>query len=95
MTNIPRFCIGDDVKWAHGEFDRGRIVLGPFLPGLTLFDGGIRQSDYSYGVRFGEAFIVLADSALAPLPNWVPCPGEHRPVGGWLPDGYTWERFEP
>jgi hypothetical protein len=93
VKDSPRFKVGDEVKWVCGAFDRGRIVLGPFAPGLReVGDDCGPRTEYSYAIRFGEAFRVLSDSSLAPVSNWVPCPGEHRHTG--LARA-AWERLEP
>jgi hypothetical protein len=89
MDRPPRFKVNDEVRWPPSL---GKITLGPYAPGVKLAGGHAMYDDYTYVVRVGEAVFMLEDHVLAPLPNWVACPGKHRPVG---PVCDVWERLEP
>lgn len=67
-----RFKKGDRVSWSSGQGQRGLIEERHDCPAwgqvvyVVLFDGPPAYAR------------LIGDSALAPWPEWVPCPGEHR-----------------
>lgn len=78
----PKFKAGDHVRWTRHKNEECIITDGPFKPGVSLVSHqpGCGWNEYSYILvlpHSGQARLVGED-ALAPVGQWVNCPGDHR-----------------